>query len=329
MTTRGWLNTIHGQSPGHFVVSAFTPHKVNSAAFTREQIDSAAATIDAAAGKVDVYVSCATFDPAPDTSKGERGKVSAACSIPGVWLDLDVGTEGHSDRANGLPNPETVESGLLILQGQGVPDPTHVIHTGGGAQLWWLFEQPLTEDLARFSLGWTESMRKLFEAAGYGLDSLGDLARILRPAGTFNHKLDEPRPVTLLQGGGLKYKPSELEPWLADVDLRAPSERESSEFIDSDIFDVFTSEVPWSEILEPHGWTYVGQSGKDEKWLRPDKSEGHSALCGRYAMTNFSETAGVPVGAGKKLTKFRVWAHLDHGGDEKAARRALAERLQK
>lgn len=325
--TLSWLNTLHGSSPGHFVVSAFTPMGVRSAAFTKHQISDAATTIDNASSKVDVYVSTATFDPAPDTSKGERGTAATACSIPGVWVDLDVGTDGHSERANLLPNPKDVEDGLRVLKEAGVPDPTHVIHTGGGAQLWWIFNKPMTEDLARYSLGWSEAMVAIFEKDGYGLDSLGDLARIMRPAGTWNHKLDEKRPVRLIKGGGVKYKPAELAPWLADVDVRPPADRESLETMAVDVYDVFTSEVSWAEILEPHGWTYVGQQGKDEKWLRPEKGEGRSALCGRYAMVNFSETSGLPVGGGKALTKFRVWAMLNHDGDEKAAFAALKDAL--
>ena len=33
--------------------------------------------------------------------------------------------------------------------------------------------------------------------------------------------------------------------------------------------------------------------------------------------------AGLPIGAGHKLTKFRTWATLNYGGDESAAARAL------
>jgi Bifunctional DNA primase/polymerase, N-terminal len=45
--------------------------------------------------------------------------------------------------------------------------------------------------------------------------------------------------------------------------------------------DVFNVRVGWSEILEPHGWTRVGQRGEVMLWKRPSKQErGWSATTG-------------------------------------------------
>jgi hypothetical protein len=63
-------------------------------------------------------------------------------------------------------------------------------------------------------------------------------------------------------------------------------------------------------------------------WVRPgkDSREGHSAVTDPYGvpvLVNFSATAGLPTGPGQRLTKFRVWTHLNYAGDERAAKDAL------
>ena len=85
-------------------------------------------------------------------------------------------------------------------------------------------------------------------------------------------------------------------------------------------------------ILEPHGWTKAGKRIEDgaQLWVRPGKDarEGHSAVTDPYGvpvMVNFSATAGLPTGPGQRLTKFKVWAFLNYGGDLTKARAALED----
>ena len=79
----------------------------------------------------------------------------------------------------------------------------------------------------------------------------------------------------------------------------------------------------WSEILEPHGW----RSSGDGKWTRPGKMFGISAsVCvggeGVQLLTVFTTSvAELPPGS---YGKFRAFAALNHGGDGKAAAKALA-----
>ena len=45
--------------------------------------------------------------------------------------------------------------------------------------------------------------------------------------------------------------------------------------------DVFNAKATWSEILQPHGWTCIGQRGEVTLWKRPGKRErGWSATTG-------------------------------------------------
>lgn len=94
------------------------------------------------------------------------------------------------------------------------------------------------------------------------------------------------------------------------------------------VFDILTAHLTFRDILEPEGWTYRGTAADGrEKWLRPAGAEGsadsdYSLVCDDHVAVNWSERSGLPVGtqaSGRKLTIPTVWAHLHHGGDERAA----------
>ena len=78
------------------------------------------------------------------------------------------------------------------------------------------------------------------------------------------------------------------------------------------------------EILQKHGWTYVGQKSEhDELWRRPGKNVSHSAIFHTDTPTFhvFSSDAA-PISEGTH-TYFNVYALLEHGGDFSAAAKEL------
>lgn len=86
----------------------------------------------------------------------------------------------------------------------------------------------------------------------------------------------------------------------------------------------FNLRATWAEILEPHGWTLKRDTGIRQYWCRPGKREGNSAVTGGeqgdffYAWTTSTE-----LPAEKTMSKWRVYAYLEHGADFKAAASAL------
>ncbi len=61
---------------------------------------------------------------------------------------------------------------------------------------------------------------------GWKVDSTADLARVLRPAGTLNHKSGHPKLVTILHEDAIRYNPSDIADasWLATIeDTYTPS----------------------------------------------------------------------------------------------------------
>lgn len=302
-TTQQWLESLYGKSPGWFTVIIFKEGKPYTKWFNTGDIDRVAPAIQKAAEEFDVYCSVATYKTKPD--KG-RGSLKDVQSIPGFWADLDIGQEGHKPAQR--PNPETIEQALDIISE--LPSPTAIIHSGGGLQVWWLFEEPWVfenpKDAQQSSNEFQARLKSSAESLGYHVDSVGDLPRILRVPGTKNHKTGNPRPVTLQEFSGQRYSAAEL----------------------TALGEVREDEVPpkgfntWEEILEPHGWTKAGVRHEDGAtlWVRPGKSasEGHSAVTDPYGvpvMVNFSGSTDLPTGPAQRLTKFKVWAYLNFGGD--------------
>ncbi|UQA92671.1 bifunctional DNA primase/polymerase [Streptomyces halobius] len=94
--------------------------------------------------------------------------------------------------------------------------------------------------------------------------------------------------------------------------------------------DDYEQRHTWADILEPQGWEQVYTQGSTVHWRRPGKRLGTSATTGRntdrdrlYVFTTSTEFDADP----KKnpYTKFAAYAVLHHGGDYRAAAKALAD----
>jgi hypothetical protein len=91
-------------------------------------------------------------------------------------------------------------------------------------------------------------------------------------------------------------------------------------------WDDFTARTTWAQILEPMGWQaiFAAPDGRIH-WTRPGKkaSEGTSATTITDGpMYVFSTSTVLPANEG--MSKMHVYTLLHHGGDHKAAARALA-----
>lgn len=84
----------------------------------------------------------------------------------------------------------------------------------------------------------------------------------------------------------------------------------------------FEARATVSQILEPHGWTLLRKRGEQEFWVRPGKNprDGHSAIYGptRHGYRFYCFSSSVPF-HGRLLTKFGLYAEVEHGGDWRKA----------
>ena len=91
--------------------------------------------------------------------------------------------------------------------------------------------------------------------------------------------------------------------------------------------DIFNARANWEELLEQHGWVFVGD-GSDgiTNWRRPGKSSGTSAslnYASRHRLYVFSSNAA-PLEQGKSYSQFEFVAAMNHAGDFAAAAAALS-----
>lgn len=147
----------------------------------------------------DIWISCC---PRREILGGyRRGGVGDVLCIPALWVDLDFRHPLHAE--TNLP-PDWLA--LVELQEEFCRsyevDPTFVVHTGHGMQVWFLLKEALevtdrraAELMARWKASWAAVLKRNGYAAP---DSVYNLDRVLRLPGTLNLKdPDEPVKVEL------------------------------------------------------------------------------------------------------------------------------------
>lgn len=164
-------------------------------------IDEGSAWAHEQAERDDVYVGVGMRRTLPPA--GSRGLADEIDAIPGVWADLDVAGDGH--KKAGLP--ETFDEARAIIDEIGLR-PSLVVMSGHGLQAYWLFSEAWiftdAEDrrkAAEFSKRFAATVRAVAKRRGRVVDSVFDLARVLRLAGTFNHKGGAKVPTRIVDEG--------------------------------------------------------------------------------------------------------------------------------
>lgn len=349
MNPRDWIERVYADVPGTLVVS----HQDASGAFhgTGGQAashDDAAQRIEKldASGARGVYLRVTTVKRSLGTH--ERGTAEDSGHLPGLWADVDLGDVGHAhDPAlyDGLTLPPDEDAARRIVTGSGLPTPSLWVHSGGGLYPWWLLDQPVevTDEnrthLEALSARWQGALASSAARLGYHYGTgVGDLARVLRVPGTTNRKAGVERPCRLLEDHGTVYAPGELlaalpRPTEAAKPLK-PAPRPAGEVwggqTGPSVFDRFAAETSWGDLLARYGFspcTARHSRAIAECFTRPGGPEhtcsAHVLAARPEVLVVWSDSAGLPVGKGQKLTKARVLAHMEHRGDLSAAAHAL------
>ena len=175
-----------------------------------------AEVVAATLGVVDAYVRLTTVDKRP--KRGERAGENLTHAVLGIALDFDV--DGSPDGRGGVvtggfPDLDAAVDACGVLL-----EPTLVVLSGYGVQPHWLLTEPvLVPDAKRRKavkdiIGGFHAATKA--ATGVRkLDSVTDLARVMRPPGSLNGKGDRPVPVTLIRTGGPRYGLDDFAPFVA------------------------------------------------------------------------------------------------------------------
>lgn len=259
-----------------------------------------------------------------------RGTAADCAHICALWVDLDHRGPTHATTTKKLP-PDADACWQLIHRFP-IP-PTSVIATGGGLQPHWALAEPLaTGDaiplLERWGAWWTDTAASM----GWHVDSVWDIARVMRLPDTRNHKADPPIPVThLLWEPQRRWGVDDIDQWLPeDLPAQRPRLAAVAGYVGPDRpGDHFAAAHSCGEILERNGWSFHHRDARtgDEHWTRPGKHRRHGASATVYAADGrcviWTDQA-VGVNARESLNPFRLFAKLEHAGDFGQAARTLA-----
>jgi hypothetical protein len=173
-------------------------------AFKVTDLEGAAAKLTELAAKGDTYVGRGLQATRP--TGGSRGDENGVTFVSGIFVDVDTREGPHKTPAKELP--ADANEALALVREAGLPEPTVIIHTGGGVHLHWTYTAPvmLVEEEERtaekaLAEGWLARLRTVFKAHGYKLDGVADLCRVCKAPGTWNHKTNPAKPVRLVTMG--------------------------------------------------------------------------------------------------------------------------------
>ena len=218
--TREFFELLYGDaSSGYLIIWA---KGYEAKAYPVTQINQAVDTVEKLAQITDTYYGVGLHKKIPE--QGKRGSASDVVAIPGFWLDIDYGPN-HKKR----DLPKTLEDAQELLHSFPLP-PSLQIHSGQGLHCYWLFREPwvFESDAEReTATNMSKAFARIFTTAakgrGWNIDNVADLARVLRPAGTFNHKPkdrgQEALQVKMIECNDNRYNIDDVDQYLPTLEV--------------------------------------------------------------------------------------------------------------
>ena len=158
----------------------------------------------------DVYVGCGISPK--DYGPSKRCLANQIMGLPGFYADIDIADPVHKKQNL----PQNLDQAIALVTGYGF-DPSIIVDSGHGIHAWWLFKEvwDLSEDSERQKAGELSeqlsiTIQNRAKQKGWVIDSVFDLARVLRIPGTMNCK-SEPVSATLIDCNKNRYEPMDLE----------------------------------------------------------------------------------------------------------------------
>lgn len=278
-----------------------------------QSTESAVEYIHSRRDNTDIYVGMGLAKE--DYGPTKRVNASNVAGISAIWADIDIRNEAHK-KAN---LPPTVDAAMSVALSVG-KDPSFVVHSGHGLQVYWVFEEPWIFDdkqererAHRLVQGWQQCMTTFAAQQGWTVDSTHDLSRVMRVPGTINYKT-EPVETELVESSGHTYEPYDLEEM-----VETPKSSTQVENITLD-----AQAMPPAEKL----WALAEMDPKFQQTLarkRPDL--GDESPSG-YDMA----LASITVNAGwedQEITDLLIFHRRQHGSDLKLREDYYARTISK
>ena len=151
-----------------------------------------------------------------------RGSASDINCFPCLFADIDVAGEAHRQTAL----PASKEEALSYLHGLR-EQPNIVVDSGHGLQAYWLFDKPIyvngeTERryITDLLFGFGRYIQEEGAKRGWELDSVFDIARMLRAPGSINHKNGQRRDCKVIETSEKRYSVKDFDPYKRHIPVR-------------------------------------------------------------------------------------------------------------
>ena len=302
--THDFLDQLYGEKPPEawFLLWANPPKASHWFQHTHE-----AADIIASLNGVNVYCSIALGSE--NLGPKHRTKAKQATGIVGFIADVDLMAP---DKKKQYPPTETEANAIIEATEL---EPSILVHSGHGLQPWWLFREPwiFDDDEERavaiaLAKDWGNTVQEHATRQGYYVDSVHDLARIMRVPGTTNWKQeDKPVPVTVIEDSGRRYNPDDFSDLLLSVSaVEVPGSAPKDVALSSDPaklpFPFNKHEALLSNSEEyANSWNRIRKGGKDNSPSAWDQS-----------LANYAAQAGL---SDDEIAALLVGARRKHGDD--------------
>ena len=197
--------------------------------FRSPEKDQAVRFLARQARRTNMYVGLGLRHPACAADEHSRGTSEEVYAIGGLWIEFDHSKGVHTSRY--LPTPDE----LLVFIQELPFSFSLLIDSSGGYHGYlllkelWLLDTPEEHQAAALLLRrFQRTIQARAADRGWKVDTTADLARVLRPGGTLNHKSGTPQAVTILHEDAVRYNPTDLAdaPWMATIeDTYTPATR--------------------------------------------------------------------------------------------------------
>ena len=157
---------------------------------------------------------------AQDLGPRQRATEDQVAALIGYCVDVDFQTS--TDKPNGKKRPPQ-DKALELIKTMPLL-PTLIVYTGHGYHGWWLFREPYTIDspeervrIKSLSTSWGQILQRNAKSHGWDVDSVFDLARVMRIPGTMNCKDPQHKIATSIvseEAGARLSGPDEIEQFL-------------------------------------------------------------------------------------------------------------------
>jgi hypothetical protein len=234
--TKEFLTALFGDAPEGYKIALWTlPDKRTYLADTADE----AINIVSGLKNKDVYVRVTMIQDRD--YGGGRGNKSDSRAMVGLWADIDIADEKHHKKGN---LPKTQEEAQSVIDNMNL-EPTIVIHSGHGLQAWWLFKEPWDlgnpdgtlndKEYREATLLAERFIYTMQQRAQFEVDSVQDLTRVLRVAGTENCKdPKDKRPVKIIHfNDNARYNIDDFEEILLDMAIKTPGPLVEADEIES------------------------------------------------------------------------------------------------